>query len=246
MKRFLEQQLQRRQVFFATTPKLEGKSIHLVVSTRVERETVFDVVINYEKNTPILKGKVFTREQKELIEKVAVESFKNKVRSQLTSFPYDDVEADYGITIQPMSNLYVKPRKAAKNNLATQVRLGTPVKLLEYSPDKKFVGYVQTVFRAGNIELPRDADQQQFYTQPIAPTLQKIDELQPGDLVFFSDNRIDTTHVGIYIGNYQLIHSSRGGAYSGVKISRLKNGDNYDKYLQSIYFGGGRIPKLAN
>lgn len=389
MERYLEQQLNRRQIFFAATSKLEGKSIHLAVPRQLERETVFNITITYENTTPILKGKVFTREQKELIEKVAAKSFKNQVRSQLASFPYDDIEADYGITLKPLSNLYVKPRQEGSDNLATQVRLGTPVKLLEYSPDKKFVrvrieddgyiawiprqeliecdratfkswinspkvllantikqpkeiyfatqlrfvknqnsanieallpskslkliaqpketntnsllkpqiiqlksqnvflskapatpstlieiakqflpsgkqgrvtylwggvvgnqldcsGYVQTVFRAGNIDLPRDADQQKFYTQPVAPTLQKIDDLQSGDLVFFSKNRRDTTHVGIYIGNYQFIHSARGGAYSGVKISRLKDGDNYDKYLQTLYFGGGRIPKFVN
>ncbi len=389
MERYLKQQLQRRQVFFATFPKQEGKIIRLAVSKHLERDTVFNITIIYENNTPILKGKVLTRQQKELIEKAAAESFNNKVRSQLSSFPYDDIEADYGITSKPLSNLYVKPSQEVGENLATQVRLGTPVKLLEYSPDQKFVrvrieddgyiawiqrqdlvegdeatfkawinspkvllantikqpkeiyfatqlryldkhhsaelealipdkslkllkpekhgvtnalaksqiirlkskdvflskapankstlietakqflpqgkqgrvtylwggtvgnqldcsGYVQTVFRANNIYLPRDTDQQQFYTQPVASTLKEIDKLQPGDLVFFSKNRNDAAHVGIYIGNYQFIHSSRVGTYSGVKINRLKDGNNYDKYFQKIYFGGGRVTQLMN
>jgi cell wall-associated NlpC family hydrolase len=96
------------------------------------------------------------------------------------------------------------------------------------------------------MDLPRNADQQKLYTQSLAPTLQEIDELQPGDLVFFSNNRSDATHAGIYIGNYEFIHFSTRGAYRGVKISTLKDGDNYDKYLQAIYFRGGRVPKRTN
>jgi cell wall-associated NlpC family hydrolase len=103
-----------------------------------------------------------------------------------------------------------------------------------------------SIFRAGNIDLPRDRYPQKVYTQPVAPTLQEIDELQPRDLVVFSNNRSDATHVGIYIGNYQFIHFSTRGAYRGVKISTLKDGDNYDKYLQAIYFRGGRVPKRTN
>jgi cell wall-associated NlpC family hydrolase len=58
-----------------------------------------------------------------------------------------------------------------------------------------------SIFRAGNIDLPRGTEQQKIYTQPVALTLQEIDELQPINLVFFSDNRSDATHVGIDNGN---------------------------------------------
>lgn len=104
-------------------------------------------------------------------------------------------------------------------------------------------GFVQTVFRANGIDLPRDADQQQKFCTPIALNLSNIDELKPGDLIFFSKHRKWATHVGIYIGNYEFIHSSPKGVYSGVKINTLRGGDDYDKFLQEIYFGAGRIDK---
>ncbi|MBW4494259.1 MAG: C40 family peptidase [Oscillatoria princeps RMCB-10] len=380
MSELLQQELKRRQVEFKLTPQTQGNAIRLSAPRSLDRETVFDVRIEWENNVPVLKGKVLTKQQRDLIEKVAAESFNNTARSQVAIFPYEDVGLDCGITVKPYSNLYVQPKEEAGGNLATQVRLGTPVKLLEYSADKQFVrvrieddgyiawiprrdimesdaatfeewvkspkvtiantikqpqevyfgtrlkyipvketdktsgkspdvvaavipgksakpeampaiqlkrqdvslnratadrsalieiakqylpkgkqgggsylwggavgknldcsGYTQTVFRAGNIDLPRDADQQQLYAQPVAETLQKIDQLRPGDLVFFSQNRKYATHIGIYMGNYQVIHSSVGGAYSGVKISALKGGGDYDKYLQGIYFGGGRV-----
>lgn len=380
MSELLQQELQRRQVEFKLTPQTQGNAIRLSAPRSLDRETVFDVRIEWEKNVPVIKGKVLTKQQRDLIEKVAAESFKNTAQLRVEIFPYEGVGLDYGITVKPYSNLYVQPKEEAGGNLATQVRLGTPVKLLEYSADKKFVrvrieddgyiawiprrdimesdratfeewvkspkvtlantieqprevyfgtrlkyvpgketgktsgkspevvgagipgksakpealpvlqlrrqdvslnpatadrsalieiakqylpngkqgrgsylwggavgknldcsGYTQTVFRAGNIDLPRDADQQQLYAQPVAETLQKIDQLRPGDLVFFSQNRKYATHVGIYIGNYQFIHSSAKGAYSGVKISALKGGGDYDRAWQTIYFGGGRI-----
>lgn len=102
-------------------------------------------------------------------------------------------------------------------------------------------GFNQAIFRLEGIMLPRDADQQQSFTKPVAKTLKDIAQLKPGDLLFFSGNKSYATHTGIYIGNYKFIHSSPKGAYKGIKINTLKGGGSYDKTLQSIYFGGGRI-----
>lgn len=106
-------------------------------------------------------------------------------------------------------------------------------------------GYVQTVYRLCGIALPRDADEQQEFLPPVVPTLAQIDRLQPGDLVFFSDNGQYATHVAIYEADGKIIHCTAGGAYSGVKRSTLVGGDDYDASLQSTYFGAGRISGLA-
>ncbi len=49
----------------------------------------------------------------------------------------------------------------------------------------------------------------------------RIDELQPGDLLFFGTARLHSTateqniiHEGIYLGDYWVIHSSRQGVYA--------------------------------
>ena len=36
------------------------------------------------------------------------------------------------------------------------------------------------------------------------------EEMQPGDLIFYGKNKNDAGHIGIYIGNGQMIHSSGG------------------------------------
>ncbi len=57
----------------------------------------------------------------------------------------------------------------------------------------------------------------------------KIDKsaIQPGDLVFFSDNGSTSgiNHVGIYIGNGKFIHAAN--PKRGVVINSLNGGDNY-------------------
>lgn len=102
---------------------------------------------------------------------------------------------------------------------------------------------MQTVFRVNGVYLPRDADQQKRFTQPVANTLQQIAELQPGDLVFFSSHGKWPTHVGLYLGQDQFIHASAKGQYDGIKINSLRGGSTYDQYLQKIYFGGGRVTR---
>ena len=60
--------------------------------------------------------------------------------------------------------------------------------------------------------------------------------LQPGDLVFFRQNGSTkpASHVGIYIGNNQYVHSSTPGV--GVIISDLN-----DPYMSAGYVGARRI-----
>lgn len=99
-------------------------------------------------------------------------------------------------------------------------------------------GYVQTVFRLHQMLLPRDADQQYQFGQPV-----QRGELAPADLVFFGKRKDHPTHVGIYIGDGAYIHCSPKGDYSGVKINRFQGDSEYDKYLQDIYWGAARIIK---
>ncbi|MEO6612977.1 MAG: C40 family peptidase [Chitinophagaceae bacterium] len=64
-------------------------------------------------------------------------------------------------------------------------------------------GFVQVIFKLMGIDLPRDAWQQAQGGKAV----KKFSETQPGDLAFF-DNKEDIVHVGILLGNGQIIHSS--------------------------------------
>lgn len=91
-------------------------------------------------------------------------------------------------------------------------------------------GFVTQVFsKALGIALPRTSYQQQEYCTDI-----KQSELQPGDLVFFTvRGGRNVGHVGIYVGQGNMIHSSSS---RGVIISSLDN-----NYYRTNYFSSGRV-----
>lgn len=89
-------------------------------------------------------------------------------------------------------------------------------------------GFTQYVFRQMGYSLNRTAAQQ--LNNGYAVT-----DLQPGDLVFFNNTYSTSaaaSHVGIYIGNNQFVHSASGG----VKVTSLS-----DSYYASRYIGARRI-----
>ncbi len=64
-------------------------------------------------------------------------------------------------------------------------------------------GFVQVIYKLIGIDLPRDAWQQAQEGKAV----KKFSETQTGDLAFF-DNKEDIVHVGILLGNEQIIHAS--------------------------------------
>ncbi|MGW6687425.1 NlpC/P60 family protein [Streptomyces sp. NPDC054961] len=65
-------------------------------------------------------------------------------------------------------------------------------------------GLTQAAWRAAGVSLPRTT-----YTQINAGQRISRDQLAPGDLVFFYSG---VTHVGMYVGNGQMIHAPRPGS----------------------------------
>ena len=88
-------------------------------------------------------------------------------------------------------------------------------------------GFTSYVFKNTVGSIPRVA-QAQFD----ATTRVSMDELLPGDLVFFGSSASSISHVGIYVGNNQFIHSPHTG--DGVKYDPLTG--SYASRCQ----GGGR------
>ena len=83
-------------------------------------------------------------------------------------------------------------------------------------PNYDCSGLVQAAFDSVGIWVPRDAYQQEDFVHPV-----DIHGLEPGDLIFFGSEK-RATHVGLYIGEGNYIHSS-GIDYgrNGIGIDRL-------------------------
>ena len=90
-------------------------------------------------------------------------------------------------------------------------------------------GFARLVHRWVGIEIPRDADMQFHAATPVEPPY------EIGDLFFFSEggeNR-HITHVGICLGDWRVIHSSRSN--NGVYIDDLQE----RKMLKEIFVRAG-------
>lgn len=66
-------------------------------------------------------------------------------------------------------------------------------------------GLIQYAYRAVGINLPRVTYQQEYEGQDVS-----LNALQPGDLLFYGP-RGATYHIGMYIGNGQMIHAPQPG-----------------------------------
>lgn len=105
-------------------------------------------------------------------------------------------------------------------------------------PNYDCSGLMQAAFAAAGVWLPRDAYQQEAFTQPVAR-----EELLPGDLVFFGSTK--ATHVGLYLGEGRYIHSSgREIGRNGIGIDYLsKQGDEVSRSYYNQLRSYGRVVK---
>ncbi len=115
----------------------------------------------------------------------------------------------FGICAFADSNL-----PATKLNQAITGVLGAPYKWAGTTA-KGFdcSGFTQYVFKKFDISLPHSSKLQASKGTKVAK-----DSLRPGDLVFFDTGGSGISHVGMYLGNNQFVHSASN---EGVVINDL-------------------------
>ncbi len=128
------------------------------------------------------------------------------------------------------------------SNVAQEVLLnalsltGVKYKYGGNSPETGFdcSGFVKYVFQqAANLTLPHGARAISQLGQAVT-----VDQLQPGDLVFFNTLKSAFSHVGIYVGEGRFIHAPTTGG--GVHIV-----DMNDSYWSKRFNGARRLPASA-
>ncbi|MGZ4551748.1 MAG: C40 family peptidase [Blastococcus sp.] len=107
--------------------------------------------------------------------------------------------------------------QAAVNTALAQV--GKPYVWGAAGPDSfDCSGLMQYAYSAAGISLPHSSSAQSTMGVPVSR-----DALQPGDLVFFYS---PVSHVGMYIGNGQMVHAATSG--EPVKVVSLDSMPNYN------------------
>lgn len=125
------------------------------------------------------------------------------------------------------------PRKEVPKLIATAKKyIGAPYRFGGTTP-KGFdcSGFVQFVFRRHGFSIPRAADEQYY----LGKKIKNRQELEPGDLVFFTTYEKGASHCGIYLGKNQFIHVS---SRRGVRVDNLD-----DEYWKPRWYGGKHIVK---
>jgi cell wall-associated NlpC family hydrolase len=100
-------------------------------------------------------------------------------------------------------------------------------------------GFTKTVYFLNGLILSRDASQQALHGLTVDIS-KGYGQLRPGDLLFFGtmrDSKPRVTHVAVYKGDTEFIHSS-----GRVRISSLDSTrNNYSGYKKSFLLSARRI-----
>ena len=118
------------------------------------------------------------------------------------------------------------------------------------APNYDCSGLMQAAFRSVGVQLPRDAYQQESFLTAIAGQnlSQLLDQLQPGNLIFFG-TPLKATHVGLYLGDGQYIHSSgiqHGRNGIGIDVLDSASEDPVSRHYLSELRGAGRVVKSVS
>ncbi|MFQ5810817.1 MAG: SH3 domain-containing protein, partial [Armatimonadota bacterium] len=213
-----------------TGPGTEHKQLTSVprgttVVILAQRDNWYQVALSDNKVGWISSGLISTREEA-------------LARGDTPSKPTRSTQATERPTTPPAPTPAVAPDTGTFGGKLAKSALGYLRRGIRYvwggcDPSRGFdcSGFVRYVLSTLGYRLPHNAAQQYKYGTPVSSA-----RLRPGDLVFFRNTtgRSGISHVGIYIGGGQFIHSS--SARRGMVVSTLRSG-----YYAHKYAGARRV-----
>jgi cell wall-associated NlpC family hydrolase len=124
---------------------------------------------------------------------------------ELSAAEQAEVDRAHGGTVVATPQAAPAPGGAAQAAVDTAMaQIGDPYVWAAAGPDAfDCSGLTQYAYAAAGVSLPHSSRMQSQMGTPVSRS-----ELQPGDLVFFYS---PVSHVGMYIGNGQMVHASTSG-----------------------------------
>jgi peptidoglycan hydrolase-like protein with peptidoglycan-binding domain len=164
----------------------------------------------------------------------AVEAFQRAEGLPVTGVVGPTVEAALLRALETSRGMTANASLAAAIVGFAQTLIGSPYEWGGNSPSTGFdcSGFVQYVFAHFGIDLPRTS-----YAQFDVGTHIAYDQLQPGDLVFFSTDGPGASHVGLWVGGGYFIAADNYA--TGVRLNAM------DSYWLSHFVGGTIPPGLS-
>jgi cell wall-associated NlpC family hydrolase len=138
---------------------------------------------------------------------------------ELSAAEQAEVDRAHGGTVVASPQAAKAPGQAAQVAVDTAMaQLGDPYVWAAAGPDAfDCSGLTQYAYAAAGVSLPHSSSMQSQMGTPVSRS-----ELQPGDLVFFYS---PVSHVGMYIGNGQMVHASTSG--QPVQVASLDSMGSY-------------------
>ena len=175
-------------------------------------------------------AKIYKNDKVDLLEKLNG-WYKVKLSNGKTGWVSDDYISRVNDSNDTENNETSTNKAQAVVNLAKK-QLGKPYVWGAEGPNSfDCSGLVYYVYKnAANMKLPRTSKEQSNYGTTVS-----MSNLQPGDLIFSStDGSGNVNHVGIYIGNNEMIHSPKPGDV--VKQTKINT-----SYWQNTYKWSKRV-----
>ena len=89
--------------------------------------------------------------------------------------------------------------------------------------------FTQNILKMHSVNIPRTSYDQ----ADVGESIKSIEDIQPGDLVFFGEPNKAISHVGIYIGSDKMVHS--GNENTGVTIDNIfRFGEKKIRYIKRM------------
>ena len=99
-------------------------------------------------------------------------------------------------------------------------------------------GLVQAVFWMHGVALPRDSDMQSRMGERILPTAD-FSDLNPGDLLFFSETPARVSHVAVSLGGSHIVHAALSNG--GVEVNDLGGEQDLEVRLRDVFTCAQRV-----
>ena len=201
---------------------MDPAGLHLISLTELDqwkRSTrfMFNSISGYVYDAPNRRGKVVS--DLVLGDLLEVESkVRGFLKIRIPDGHYGYVRKSDCISYNKWSNL--EPKVGSILSVASQM-MGFPY--LWGGASSKAAdcsGFVKLIFYSQGIILARDASQQARYGESL--DFNKLDNLQPGDLLFFGSSPQRISHVGIYLGKGDFINDSGRVLISSIDPSDPK------------------------
>ena len=140
-----------------------------------------------------------------------------------------DVDTSNSPTLAPYGRSFISGTQGKQIVATAQTFMGVPYVFGGTTPSGfDCSGLIQYVFKMHGLSIPRLADEQYSLGKSV-----KINQLKPGDLVFFTTYTEGVSHCGIYVGDGKFLHASSS---KGVRIDSLDN-----EYWKPRFVGARKV-----